>query len=41
MDVEAIRAKYPNWTADAVLDLKAQFQSFDLNLDGLIDFQEL
>ena len=41
MDVDSIRAKYPHWTDEMVLDLKAQFQSFDLNLDGLIDFNEL
>ena len=30
MDVDSIRAKYPHWTDEMVLDLKAQFQSFDL-----------
>lgn len=41
MDVETIKNRFPHWTDEMILDLKAQFQTFDINLDGLIDFQEL
>ena len=33
--------KYPMWEYDDLMDLKAQFQTFDVNQDGLIDFTEL
>lgn len=36
-----LKEKFPNWTMEQILDLKSQFQTFDLNQDGLIDFQEL
>lgn len=41
MDMQAIRGKYPLWSYEDLMDLKAQFQTFDINQDGLIDFQEL
>jgi len=41
MKVESIKARYPQWSYEQIMDLKAQFQTFDLNQDGLIDFQEL
>ncbi|CAH1800795.1 unnamed protein product [Owenia fusiformis] len=41
VDMEAILARYPRWTADDIQDYKTQFQTFDPNLDGLIDFNEL
>ena len=41
MNVEAIKEKFPQWIYERIMDLKAQFQTFDINQDGLIDFQEL
>jgi len=41
MDMKKIREKYPLWTYEDLMDLKAQFQTFDINQDGLIDFEEL
>lgn len=33
--------KFPFWDVERILDLKSQFLMFDLNQDGLIDFEEL
>ena len=33
--------KFPKFTPQLISDLKIQFQTFDLNQDGLIDFHEL
>ena len=33
--------KFPKFTTQLISDLKIQFQTFDLNQDGLIDFHEL
>jgi len=41
MDMKKVREKYPLWTYEDLMDLKAQFQTFDINQDGLIDFEEL
>lgn len=41
MTHEALIEKFPMWTEDNVLELKAQFQTFDVKQDGLIDFVEL
>ena len=41
IDYDMLMSRYPQWTMEDILDLKAQFQSFDLNQDGLIDFNEL
>jgi len=41
MDMNAILNLFPEWNTEYVMDLKAQFQTFDLNNDGLIDFKEL
>ncbi|XP_014663614.1 PREDICTED: uncharacterized protein LOC106806255 [Priapulus caudatus] len=40
-DIATIAEKYPNWDASFALDMKAQFQTFDVNQDGFIDFREL
>ena len=41
MEATDVLDQYPMWTSDDILDFKAQFQSFDINQDGLIDFHEL
>ena len=41
INVSSICAKYPQWKEDNINDFKVQFQNFDLNKDGLIDFEEL
>merc|ERR1712178_187836 len=41
MDMKKVREKYPLWTYEDLMDLKAQFQTFDINQDGLIDFEDL
>lgn len=33
--------KFPKFTLGEISDLKLQFQTFDLNQDGLIDCNEL
>lgn len=33
--------EFPRFTESDVLDLKLQFQTFDLNQDGIIDYNEL
>ena len=33
--------KFPKFDVDKIADLKLQFQAFDLNHDGLIDFNEM
>lgn len=32
---------FPDMTSDDIMDMKAQFQTFDINKDGLMDYQEL
>ncbi|EGD76509.1 hypothetical protein PTSG_07626 [Salpingoeca rosetta] len=32
---------YPQWTDSDIADLKDQFHSFDVNQDGMIDFEEM
>ena len=39
--LDEILEKFPKFTREDVLDLKVQFQAFDLNQDGIIDFNEL
>lgn len=34
-------AKFPKFNLDDIADLKLQFQAFDLNNDGLIDYNEM
>ena len=36
-----IQAKYPNLTVDEIRDMRAQFQHYDVNNDGVLDFDEL
>ena len=36
-----MKQRYPHWSVDQIMDLKAQFQIFDVNADGLIDFVEM
>jgi len=40
-DMKRISQKYPGWNYEDIMDLKAQFQTFDINQDGLIDYEEL
>ena len=35
------RKEFPGITEQEINDLKLQFQTFDLNQDGLIDYNEL
>lgn len=35
------RERFPEITEQEIFDLKLQFQTFDLNRDGLIDYNEL
>lgn len=35
------REQFPEITEQEIFDLKLQFQTFDLNRDGLIDYNEL
>ena len=41
VDMESIKQKFPHWSYEDIMDIKAQFQTFDVNQDGLIDFVEL
>ena len=40
-DYSYLKKRFPFWSVDDIVDLKAQFQSFDRNYDGLIDFEEM
>lgn len=40
-DVAKVKEKFPSLDESLILDLKVQFQTFDLNQDGVIDFREL
>ena len=39
--IREICKEFPRFTESDVLDLKLQFQTFDLNQDGIIDYKEL
>jgi len=34
-------ARYPMWSRAHLVELRLQFQTFDIKQDGLIDFHEL
>ena len=38
---EALAEKFPMWNEENILELREQFQAFDVKQDGIIDFQEL
>merc|ERR1719342_464423 len=38
---DSYAARFPNWDHEDIGDFKIQFEVFDLNRDGLIDFKEL
>ncbi|CAK8678869.1 unnamed protein product [Clavelina lepadiformis] len=38
---EAYAKRFPQWEPDDIGDYKIQFEIFDLNCDGLIDFKEM
>ncbi|XP_064619574.1 uncharacterized protein LOC135483010 [Lineus longissimus] len=38
---EDMKRSFPNWKANQLIEFKSQFLMFDLNQDGLIDFEEL
>ncbi|XP_071946646.1 uncharacterized protein [Antedon mediterranea] len=40
-DIRALANKYTQWTEADIFDFRLLFQEFDLNHDGLIDFEEL
>ena len=40
-DIPRLVKKYPQWNRAEIEDMKIQFNSYDLNHDGLIDFPEL
>lgn len=41
-DVQAMKSRFPDWKGHHdLVDIRAQFQSLDLNQDGLVDFHEL
>ena len=40
-DFRALIDEFPDFNEGDILDLRLQFQTFDLNQDGIIDYQEL
>jgi len=38
---EVLMEKFPMWNIDSLIELRAQFQTFDVKQDGIIDFHEL
>jgi len=38
---EQVSARYPMWSQANIMELRLQFQTFDIKQDGLIDFHEL
>lgn len=40
-DFQTLTNEFPNFDMGDILDLRLQFQSFDINQDGIIDFNEL
>ena len=38
---EDVVARYPMWSRAHLVELRLQFQTFDIKQDGLIDFHEL
>ena len=41
MTYEHVRREFPGMTYETMIDLRTQFQTYDLNHDGLVDFAEL
>ena len=41
LEDETYAQRYPQWNVDDISNFKVQFQLFDMNADGLIDFREL
>ena len=41
MQIKELCKEFPRFTESDISDLKLQFQTFDLNQDGLIDYGEL
>ena len=40
-DFRALIKVFPDFKESDIVDLRLQFQTFDLNQDGIIDYQEL
>jgi len=40
-DLKVLARKFSDLDEAEILDLKLQFQTFDLNQDGIIDYEEL
>ena len=40
-DLKALAKQFSDLDEAEILDLKLQFQTFDLNQDGIIDYEEL
>lgn len=40
-DFRSLIEEFPDFNDSDIVDLRLQFQTFDLNQDGIIDFQEL
>ena len=40
-DFRSLIEEFPDFNESDIVDLRLQFQTFDLNQDGIIDFQEL
>ena len=40
-DFQSLIEEFPEFTNSDIIDLRLQFQTFDLNQDGIIDFNEL
>eukprot|EP01135_Chromosphaera_perkinsii_P007820 Nk52_evm12s1020 gene=Nk52_evmTU12s1020 len=41
IDYDKLVREWPQWTLDDITNFAVQFRTFDLNQDGLIDFEEL
>lgn len=40
-DFRSLIEEFPEFKESDIVDLRLQFQTFDLNQDGIIDFKEL
>jgi len=40
-DFRSLIKEFPEFKEGDIVDLRLQFQTFDLNQDGIIDFKEL
>ena len=40
-DFKSLIDEFPEFTDSDIIDLRLQFQTFDINQDGIIDYKEL